>query len=149
MKVLIRNEQKKLKTDAPQLVKLAKEVLVRLGSNDSELSLLLVDNKRIQELNNKYLGKNSPTDVLSFPMNQGEFGNVKSNILGDVVLSLEKAKELADQEETPVKTIIANLLIHGILHLHGYDHERSVGDERKMNKEAKRLFGFVKDQGLV
>jgi probable rRNA maturation factor len=124
-------------------------VLARLGSNDSELSLLLVDNIGIQELNKKYLGKNSPTDVLSFSMSEGAFGNVNSNILGDVVLSLEKAKELADQEETPLKTIIANLLIHGILHLHGYDHERCVEDERKMNEEAKKLFGFVKDKGLV
>ncbi len=128
---------------------MAREVLARLGSNDSELSLLLVDNKSIQELNKKYLGKNLPTDVLSFPMSEGAFGNVNSNILGDVVLSLEKAKELADQEETPLQTIIANLLIHGILHLHGYDHERSFEDERKMNEEAKRLFGFVKDKGLV
>ncbi len=128
---------------------MAQEVLARLGSNDSELSLLLVDNKSIQELNKKYLGKNSPTDVLSFPMSEGEFGNVNSNILGDVVLSLEKAKELADQEETPLKTIISNLLIHGILHLHGYDHERSFEEERKMNKEAKKLFGFVKDKEFV
>ncbi len=128
---------------------MAQEVLARLGSNDSELSLLLVDNKSIRELNKKYLGKNSPTDVLSFSMSEGAFGNVNSNILGDAVLSLEKAQELADQEETPLKTIISNLLIHGILHLHGYDHERSVEDERKMNEEAKRLFGFVKDKGLV
>ena len=128
---------------------MAQEVLARLGSNDSELSLLLVDNKSIQELNKKYLGKNSPTDVLSFSMNEGAFGNVNSNILGDVVLSLEKAKELADKEETPLKTITFNLLIHGILHLHGYDHERSVEDEKKMNEKAKRLFGFVKDKGLV
>lgn len=149
MKVLIRDEQKKIKINAPELVKLAQEVLARLGSNDSELSLLLVDNKSIRELNKKYLGKNSPTDVLSFSMSEGAFGNVNSNILGDVVLSLEKAKELADQEETPLKTIIANLLIHGILHLHGYDHERSFEDERKMNEEAKKLFGFVKDKGLV
>ncbi|MEE8423056.1 MAG: rRNA maturation RNase YbeY [Thermodesulfobacteriota bacterium] len=128
---------------------MAQEVLARLGSNDSELSLLLVDNKSIRELNKKYLGKNSPTDVLSFPMNEGAFGNVNPNILGDVVLSLEKAKELAAREDTPLQTIIANLLIHGILHLHGYDHERSLEDERKMNEEAKKLFGFVKDKGLV
>lgn len=149
MKILIRDEQKKIKINAPELVKLAQEVLARLGSNDSELSLLLVDNIGIQELNKKYLGKNSPTDVLSFPMNEGAFGNVNSNILGDIVLSLEKAKELAAREDTPLQTIIANLLIHGILHLHGYDHERSLEDERKMNEEAKKLFGFVKDKGLV
>lgn len=128
---------------------MAREVLARLGSNDSELSLLLVDNKSIQELNKKYLGKNLPTDVLSFPMDEGEFGNLNSNILGDVVLSLEKAKELANQEERPLKTVIANLLIHGILHLHGYDHEIGLDDENKMEKEAQSLFGFVKDKGLV
>ncbi len=128
---------------------MAREVLARLGSNDSELSLLLVDNIGIQELNKRYLGKNSPTDVLSFPMGEGAFGNVNSNILGDVVLSLEKAKELANQEETPLKTVIANLLIHGILHLHGYDHERGLEDEKKMDKKAQSLFGFVKDKGLV
>lgn len=128
---------------------MAREVLARLGSNDSELSLLLVDNIGIQELNKRYLGKNSPTDVLSFSMNEGTFGNVNSNILGDVVLSLEKAKELADREETPIKTVIANLLIHGILHLHGYDHERGLEDEKNMEKEARSLFAFVKDEGLV
>ena len=128
---------------------MAREVLARLGSNDSELSLLLVDNKSIRELNKRYLGKNSPTDVLSFSMSEGTFGKVNANMLGDVVLSLEKAKELADQEERPLKTVIANLLIHGILHLHGYDHERGLDDEKKMDKEAQSLFGFVKDKGLV
>jgi probable rRNA maturation factor len=149
MKVLIKDDQKKVRVDTPELVKLTREVLARLGSNDSELSLLLVDNIGIQELNKSYLGKNSPTDVLSFSMSEGAFGNVNSNILGDVVLSLEKAKELANQKETPLKTVIANLLIHGILHLHGYDHERGLEDEKKMDKEAQSLFGFVKDKGLV
>ena len=149
MKVLIKDDQKKVRVDTPELAQLAREVLARLGSNDSELSLLLVDNIGIQELNKRYLGKNSPTDVLSFSMSEGAFGNVNSNILGDVVLSLEKAKELANQEETPLKTVIANLLIHGILHLHGYDHERGLEDEKKMEKEAQSLFGFIKDKGLV
>jgi probable rRNA maturation factor len=124
-------------------------VLAELGSNDAELSLLLVDNVTIRKLNKKYLGKDSPTDVLSFPMGEGEFGDLNSNILGDVVLSLEKACEQAHEEETPLKTVVAGLLIHGILHLHGYDHERSFEDEKKMDEAARRVLNFIKDRGLI
>ncbi len=149
MRVLIRDDQKRIMINSQWLARLAQEVLKGLGLHDVELSLLLVDDLKIQELNRRYLKRDAPTDVLSFPMGEGEFGDLNPNILGDVALSLERAKELAEESKTPFKTMVANLLIHGILHLHGYDHERDLEDARIMEKKEKELFIFINDKGLV
>ena len=149
MRVLIKDEQIKIKIDSRELKRLAQEILESLGSTDVELSLLLVDNLKIQELNKRYLGKDSPTDVLSFSMRDGEFGDINTNLIGDVVVSLERAGELAEEGNISFKTMVANLLIHGILHLSGYDHERGLEDARIMERKEKELFALITDKGLV
>jgi len=108
----------------------AEKILRLLEQRDSELSLRLVDNGEIQELNATYRKKNQPTDVLSF--SSESFLPTGERLLGDVVISVEQAKRQAAERKLELGDELERLLIHGILHLLGYDHERSAEDARVM-----------------
>jgi|SRR3989344_2347673 len=97
-----------------------------------ELGLYLVMPERSQELNREHRGKDKPTDVLSFPLN--EHGLKKYGILplGDIFICLEVAQQQADEMNIPLNQELARLAVHGFLHLIGYDHELSPVDEKKM-----------------
>ncbi|MFC1891772.1 rRNA maturation RNase YbeY [Thermodesulfobacteriota bacterium] len=121
------------------------KVLKDLDCNDRELSVLFTDNDYIAGLNKQYRNKEGPTNVLAFPMSGGESSDVESGMLGDVVISVDTAiTESLDIGES-IKTTIYRLLIHGILHLLGFDHERSSEDEEIMQKEEKRLFALIQE----
>jgi rRNA maturation RNase YbeY len=116
-----------------------------LGCPDKELSILFTDDTRIAQLNKRYLGKNGATNVLAFPMGEEATAEFDSPMLGDVVISettaLRESKELG---ETLEHTIV-RLLIHGVLHLLGYDHEKSLAAAMQMEKEEKRLIELIKE----
>jgi probable rRNA maturation factor len=115
----------------------AKRLLEDLGCESAELSVVLCDDALIQELNRSYRKKNTPTDVLSFPM-QGEKSGGSPDLLGDVVISVETAARQAKERGCrPIDEVTA-LLVHGILHLVGYDHD-TPKKRRAMFAEAKRL----------
>ncbi|MFQ5904217.1 MAG: rRNA maturation RNase YbeY, partial [Candidatus Binatia bacterium] len=115
--------------------KKAERILKLLNQNQAELSLALVENREIQELNARYRSKNEPTDVLSFP--SGGILPKGEKLLGDVVISIEQAERQARKRGKRLDEEVEALLIHGILHLLGYDHERSP-------KEAKIMGGMEK-----
>ena len=100
---------------------------------DVELSVTLTDNKYIRSLNKKYRSKDKATDVLSFPMYDIAGGEVpeagERAMLGDVVISLERAAKQATEVGNPFLTEVAFLTVHSVLHLLGYDHERSSEDD--------------------
>ncbi len=101
----------------------------------AEISLLLTDDAAIQELNRDYRGKDAPTDVLSFPMNEGEDALLPEEgnlLLGDIVISLEKAAAQAELYGHSLERETVFLFIHGLLHLLGYDHERGIEAEKEM-----------------
>lgn len=127
---------------------MAEGILAFLKQDRAELSLALVDNRKIQELNARYRNRNEPTDVLSFP--SGESLPAGVQILGDVVISVEKAEEQARRRRKTLEREMTDLLIHGILHLLGYDHERSARDARimrAMEKKVSRALGrFVRSR---
>lgn len=115
---------------------------------DTEVSVTFVDNDQIKELNNEYRSKNSPTDVLSFPMYDDlseasdEFMPVA---LGDIVISLEKAAKQGYEIGHSIYHEVAFLCVHSTLHLLGYDHETSKADETDMfrrQKEIMEIMGF-------
>lgn len=135
MSVDITHKERVKKVPTRKLRKTAESILAFLKHDRADLSLAFVDNEEIQELNARYRNKNEPTDVLSFP--SGEGLPVGMQILGDVVISVEKAEEQARKRGKPLDQEIESLLIHGILHLLGYDHERS-------EKEAKVMRGLEK-----
>ena len=102
-----------------------------------ELSLALVGNREIRQLNAAYRKKDEPTDVLSFPAGDHLAGGAK--ILGDVVISVEQADKQAARAKRSREEELEILLIHGILHLLGYDHERSAKEARIMREMEKNL----------
>jgi rRNA maturation RNase YbeY len=116
-----------------------------LACLDKELSVLFTDDRRIARLNKNYLGRNGPTNVLAFPMNEGPTTEYESPMLGDVVISVGTALKESKALGEPLEHTIDRLLIHGILHLLGYDHEKSTAEAARMEKEEKRLQTLVSE----
>lgn len=112
-------------------------MLAALGV-DAELSIALVGDVEMQRLNASYRGKDRPTDVLSFEMGDETPGD-GSRLLGDVAISLDTAARQAAERGVPVAEEIRVLLAHGILHLLGYDHERSRPEARRMFARQRAL----------
>jgi rRNA maturation RNase YbeY len=119
------------------LKKKAGRVLKLLNQRSAELSIALVSNREIQALNAAYRRQNKPTDVLSFPAE--ERLPTGGRLLGDVILSVEQARKQARARRRPLEQELELLLIHGILHLLGYDHERSPADEEIMRSMERGL----------
>ncbi|HXC61134.1 MAG TPA: rRNA maturation RNase YbeY [Nitrospiria bacterium] len=125
MKVWIRNRQRRIRVRMREVSASARKILLTLGCLKAELSLLLVNDAQIRRLNKQYRRINRPTDVLAFPMLEGGASPLRSQLLGDVVISLETAKKQAKKESHSLEQEVKILLIHGILHLLGYHHEDS------------------------
>ncbi|HET6419533.1 MAG TPA: rRNA maturation RNase YbeY [Geobacteraceae bacterium] len=121
-----------------------------MGFRNSELSVTIVGDRSIRGINRQYLGKDRPTNVISFSMREGAYGELNPDILGDVVISADTAFREAEEGETTFNSRLVFLLLHGILHLAGYDHERSGPDEaRKMKRKEQKLFAMLEDEGLT
>ncbi len=121
-----------------------------MGYQDSELSVSIVGDKSIRKFNRDYLGKDTPTNVISFSMREGAYGDLNPDVLGDVLISAETASREAEQVGITLDSRLIFLLLHGVLHLAGYDHERSGPDEaRKMEKKQRKLFAILENEGLI
>lgn len=94
-----------------------------MGCEDTELSVWLTDDPTIQDLHREYFGIDEPTNVISFAQREGEYNEVEPEMLGDVVISVETATRDALEAGSNPEDEVAYLLIHGVLHLLGYDHE--------------------------
>lgn len=101
-----------------------------LDAKKIETGLYLIQPERSRELNAKHRGKDKPTDVLSFPLEEKPVDGILP--LGDIFICFEVAKSQAEEFKIPLKEELARLAVHGFLHLIGYDHERSPGEEEKM-----------------
>jgi probable rRNA maturation factor len=129
------------------LRKIATALLVALKQNRAELSIALVGDKEMRPLNRRYREKNRTTDVLSFFIEeQPKSGAV---LLGDVVISVEQARRQARQRKQTLKSEMVTLLIHGILHLLGYDHERSARQAKIMFALERKLQARLCERGLL
>jgi probable rRNA maturation factor len=109
----------------------------------AEVSILLLDDEGITELNEQYLKKTGPTDVISFPMHDGAFPGVQPQLLGDIAISLETAQRQADRRGVSLHEEVTALLVHGMLHLTGYDHELSPADSRRMKAQERKVLAKV------
>ena len=109
-----------------------------LAKRDVELSVALVSDARIHELNRSFRKKNKPTDVLAFAMNEGEGLGEGSGLLGDVIISVDTARRQAKANRRPLLDELTMLLAHGLLHLLGYDH-RNDREERVMTAKTREL----------
>lgn len=140
MAVLIENSQKKMMIDFQRVRHALHDILENLNCQDKEISLLFVDDDGIREINNKYLGRNYPTNVIAFSMTEGEFGDINPNMLGDIIISVETAFRDARNANIEFEEELDYLIIHGILHLLEYDHETSEADAKRMKEKERELF---------
>jgi probable rRNA maturation factor len=135
--IYYRNDVRGSGVDGRALVATAKRLLGAVGASESGLSLTLVGDEAIRTLNRDYRGKDRPTDVLSFPLEEPANGSVE-RILGDVVISVDTARRQAADYDATLQREIYRLLIHGLLHLTGYDHV-GTSERRVMQREERRL----------
>ncbi|RLB34412.1 MAG: rRNA maturation RNase YbeY [Deltaproteobacteria bacterium] len=145
MKIQVLLEQKIPGLKSRKIVQKLTKVLKDLGCKDCELSVLLTGDRHIAELNQRYLKRKGPTNVLAFPMSGGPPPLVETNLLGDVVVSVERAVDESNESGESLEETLFRLLIHGILHLLGYDHEKSPEDATLMFKEEERLLALIKE----
>lgn len=125
--------KKDICSDAEQIAK-----ILKLSQNS--ITVIIVDNEIIQKINRQFRKKNKPTDVISFAERDMPFPDpAKMQRLGDVYVSLEKAWEQYHEYSKSFREEVRRLLVHGILHLLGYDHEKSVREERMMMKKEEEV----------
>ena len=121
-----------------------------LQCDESELSLLLVDDDQIREFNRTYLKRDRSTNVISFSMREGEFSDINPQLLGDIILSVETAHRDAAAEGMDLMDEVEFLTIHGLLHLLGYEHENTSAEERrKMKTREQELFTLLGHHRLI
>ena len=128
--------------DRRRLRSRAQRILRSLDLPEAELSVTLVDDADMAELNEQYRDKTGPTDVLSFSLVEGAFSERRGGLLGDVIVSLDTAQKQARRGRRSLDDEVLRLLIHGTLHLVGYDHEVSE-EARVMRAEERRVLREV------
>ncbi len=147
MPAYLRNHQKALKIDSKGLKMILQEILNILSLSSYEVTVSIVSNKKIQQLNRQFRMKDYPTDVLSFPYLEADeiLSPVNSEkILGDIVISAEKAGEQAAELGQSLKEELAFLMIHGVLHLTGMDHIKKPDEKRMIAKQQEVRSALIK-----
>lgn len=129
MEILVRASVKRPGMGLASVRRLAEAVLRAEGRGDVEAAVLLVGRRAIRRLNERYTGRAGATDVLSFGMEREAFSGT---VLGDVYVCVDEARAEARESGESVRDAVARLVIHGLLHLVGYDHTRSCRDARRM-----------------
>jgi probable rRNA maturation factor len=140
--IYYRNQTRKHRVDGRALVATARRLLDAVGEGEAALSLSLVGDAAIRSLNRSYRGRDAATDVLSFPIGPARRDGPGEYLLGDVVISVETAARQAAAYDAPLQREIYRLLIHGLLHLTGHDHE-AVAERRTMQREERRLAAAI------
>ncbi|MFA5321658.1 MAG: rRNA maturation RNase YbeY [Smithella sp.] len=144
MKIHIENNQNKSKIERRRIRSTVSRVFRILECPDKEVSIFFTDDNNIRELNKKYLGRDKATNVLSFSLREGEYGDINPQMMGDIVISVDTAQKDARKGNLTFEQEIDFLLIHGILHLLGYNHENtSPAKAKEMGEKQKELFNKI------
>ena len=123
--------------DRAGLDRLARAILSEVGETSAELGILFVGDQRMRGFNRQYRGKDRTTDVLAFAMREGPHSS--EILLGDVVIAVPTAARQARQGQRSLEEELTVLLVHGVLHLCGYDHERSEKEARRMHRRERMI----------
>ncbi len=127
--------------------KKAQDILNALECPEGELSVLIVDDEYIAQLNQAYLQHTGPTNVIAFPMREGPHSEIHPELLGDVVISMDTCARESEMAGITVEQRFLELLIHGILHLFGYDHIHTEEEARIMEAKSRFLLDmFAEDR---
>jgi len=144
MKIQIENKQTKIKIERRKIRSTVLKLLKIMDCANKELSISFVDDNTIKQLNNHYLQRDHSTNVLSFSLQEGEYSNVNPHILGDIVISTETAQRDAIRGDLSLSEEIDFLIIHGLLHLLGFNHENTTKSQTiKMQMKERELFGIL------
>jgi len=147
--VVLQNRQRVVAIDRAWLRRTAEAVLSAARADGAELSLVLVSDRRMRVLNRRYRKKDRPTDVLAFPLHekwkwgQATFLSLSPFLLGDVVISVPTARRQGAELGHGLREELRRLLVHGVLHLLGYDHERGPRDAALMARKEKALLKMI------
>ncbi len=145
MPIMIEDRQKNIRINMRGVRRTMGRIMKHLNCSDKVISLIFVDNKEITKINRRYLNRNYPTNVLAFSLTSGEFGDINPLILGDVVISVDRARTDARESGIEFDDEVAFLMIHGILHLLDYDHGNVRRKKTQQMKEKEReLFYMLK-----
>jgi probable rRNA maturation factor len=171
MEIIIRNRQRLIKINRPRIARILKKALIHLARKDNntlplfrykgkkrsyyqliplksvEISVLLISDSGIRKLNRCYRGIDKTTDVLSFPQTEsiilGTELQSPDYILGDIVINIHQAKRQAEEYGITFYEEVTRLLIHGLLHLLGYDHEKDGYQAAKMKRKELEILGGI------
>ena len=141
IKIEVANMQDELKVNPSHIKRVVKGVLKSEKVDNAEVSVALVDNERMAEINGRYRKRNHPTDVLAFPLEKDFDG--KGTLLADIIASCEMANERARELSISPQTEIMFYIVHGLLHILGYDHATAKA-RRAMDKLQR---GFLREFG--
>jgi len=141
MTILIENRQKKIEVNLQQVQQTLNQIMNIMACNNKEISLIFIDDDDIRKINRDYLGRDNPTNVIAFSLLEGEFGDINPHMLGDIVISVETALRDARESGISFDDEVDFLMIHGMLHLLGYNHENTPPEEsEKMKNKEKDVF---------
>ena len=132
------NRQRLAPIDAPRCATVADAALTSSGKSNARVTVVFVRDRVIRRLNKQYRQINRATDVLSFPAGDEMPGEGNEQYLGDVVISIDTALRQAESTGHSVEREVAELLIHGVLHLCGYDHETDNGQMNRLELKLRR-----------
>ena len=136
------NNQRKHKIDNERWCEFTTKALcVIKESKGKDVTVVFVSDRKMRELNRTFRGKDKTTDVLSFPVEQEEFETF-DNTLGDVVISVGQAARQAKENGFDLETEISQLILHGLLHLCGYDHETDNGEMNRLELRLRKKLGI-------
>ncbi|HEY3102405.1 MAG TPA: rRNA maturation RNase YbeY [Pyrinomonadaceae bacterium] len=136
------NRQRRRKISAKDWRDFGNEALAAIGFAHRDASIVFVSDAAIKKLNRQFRGKNYATDVLSFPSRPERFEAEASANLGEVVISLDRAAAQAKQNKLTVTNEVRQLILHGLLHLCGYDHETDNGEMNRLELKLRRRLGI-------
>jgi len=131
------NQQRGTKIDRTQWEQFTRMAMQLVGKEEEGITIAFVSNRRMRELNKRFRHLDKTTDVLSFPSEQDDF-SASSPMLGEVAIAVEQAAKQAGENGLKIEQEIAQLILHGLLHLCGYDHERDNGEMNKLELQLRR-----------
>jgi probable rRNA maturation factor len=142
MMIEVVNRQRKVRVDCGRWRTFVTKALGLLPSRAAGVTVAFVSDRTISELNRMWRHKRGPTDVLSFPAAPESFEESEDSSLGDVVISVERAAAQAKENGLKLDTELAQLILHGLLHLYGYDHETDKGEMNRLELRLRRRLGI-------
>jgi probable rRNA maturation factor len=132
------NRQRKLPVDCEHWEEFALRASRVLPAKDPEATIVFVSDRRMRELNRVWRGKRGTTDVLSFSPGLDEFETPEGSNLGDVVISIEQAARQAKENDLSLDEEISQLILHGLIHLCGYDHSTDNGEMDRLERRLRK-----------